>query len=467
MFERQFLVARRAFGPDEAWRHIPLPSGWVLSAHRELPVDIVDGEGPEPRRLVLGHRYCADPVTGRGSGRYVALDWPLLRTDPVGLMALFYTGTGDDLVVASHPALALQARYGTVPPYDINDPLGHRSRINYIPAPATRWHAVSRAFCDQGINLDAAAVVHADHGIRPMASFEAARDAIAEELCRFADEAKQRISGKIFLPLTAGLDSRTVAAAFLARRLPFETVTLRYEAKPESDITIARRISRAFGLRHQTLAPRKPDPEKRDRYAAQVSDAIEDWALTHTFPGDAYRYLQPGDAMIVAGCFEVGRQYYAPDLGDLDLGATSGAEIWARMNRGATGPTALTDALDAWKAWRGAHPEGLDWLAAFYLDQRLTAWRASFELGYDLLPGISLHPANHVRILSGMITPDPEDQRDGRLQRAVIELLEPRLLDFPVNPPSLEERLRHSLRSHLPAPIRRAVRLFRGKRVSG
>ena len=35
MFERQFLVARRAFGPDEAWRHIPLPSGWVLSVNAD------------------------------------------------------------------------------------------------------------------------------------------------------------------------------------------------------------------------------------------------------------------------------------------------------------------------------------------------------------------------------------------------------------------------------------------------
>ncbi len=439
----------------------------MLSAHRALPVDVDDGDGPERRRLVLGHRYCVDPATGRGSGRYAALDWPLLRNDPVGLLALFHTGAGEDLVVASHPALALQCSLGTVPPYDITDPLEHRHPINFIPAPATRWRAVRRTFCDQAIDLDAAAVVHADHGIRPMPSFAAARDAIAEELCRFAEEARRRIPGTVFLPLTAGLDSRTVAAAFLATGLPFETVTLRFVGKPATDATVARRISRAFGLRHQALALRKPDPALRDRFAAQVSDAFEDWTLTHTFPGDAYRYLRAGDAMIVAGCFEIGRQHsYPKALGDLDLSAASGAAIWARVNKVTCGPTALTDALDDWKAWRGAHPDGLDWLAALYLDQRLTAWRASIELGYDLLPAVVLHPANHVRILSGMITPDPADQQSGRLQRAVIEALEPRLLDYPVNPPSLEQRLRW-LRGRWRRRARRVAGLLTGMRAEG
>ena len=457
VFDRQFLISRAPFGAAGEWRHIALPAGWVLSAHKDLPIEI---EAGRPHKLVLGHRFCADPVTGRGAGRYVALDWPVLRNDPVSLMVLFHRCAGAGLGVASHPAVLLQAHHGHVPPYDITDPLGHRDTINYIPAPATRWHEVRRTFCDQAIDLEDGALVHADHGIRPMDSFEAARDTVADELCRFAEEARARIPGRIFLPLTAGLDSRTLAAAFLATGLPFETATLRLAGKPAAEATVARRISHACGLRHQILTLRAPDPARRARYAAQVSDAIENWALNHTYPGGGYRYLQPGDAMMVGGCFEIGRKYYAKTLGDFDLAAASGAAIWARLNKGAPGPTALTDALDDWKAWRGAHLDGLDWLAAFYLDQRLGAWRATYELGYDLLPGVSLHPANNARILSGLITPNPVDQEDGRLQRAVIEKLAPRLLDFPVNPPGLKQHLRRLVRlplgflhTHLPIPV--------------
>ena len=455
LFDRQFLISRAPFGEAGEWRHIALPAGWVLSAHKDLPVEI---EAGRPHKLVLGHRFCADPVTGRGAGRYVALDWPVLRSDPVGLMGLFHRGAGADLSVASHPALLLQAHHGHVPPYDITDPLRRSYKINYIPAPATRWHEVRRTFCDQAIDLEDGALVHADHGIRPMASFEAARDTLVDELCRFAEEARAHIPGRIFLPLTAGLDSRTLAAAFLATGVPFETATLRLVGKPAAEATVARHISHACGLRHQILTLRAPDPDKRARYAAQVSDAIENWALNHTYPGGGYRYLQPGDAMMVGGCFEIGRQSrYPTALGDLDLSVASGAAIWARLNKGAPGPTALTDALDDWKAWRGAHLDGLDWLAALYLDQRLGAWRATYELGYDLLPGVSLHPANNARILSGMITPQPVDQRSGRLQRAVIEKLAPRLLDFPINPPDLKQRLvkpaLRFLHTHLPIPV--------------
>ena len=452
LFERQFLISRAPFGEAGEWRHIALPTGWVLSAHKDLPVEI---EAGRPHKLVLGHRFCADPVTGRGAGRYVALDWPVLRSDPVGLMGLFHRGAGADLSVASHPALLLQAHHGHVPPYDITDPLRRSYKINYIPAPATRWHEVRRTFCDQAIDLEAGALVHADHGIRPMASFDAARDAVADELCRFAEEARARIPGKIFLTLTAGRDSRTLAAAFLATGTPFETVTLRFVGKPRTDATIARRISRAYGLRHQILTLRKPDPDKRARYAAQISDAIEDWTLTHTYPGDAYRYLQPGDAMMVGGCFEIGRKCYAKTLRELDIATASGAAIWSLLNKRA-GPKALTDALDDWKAWRGAYPDGLDWLAALSLDQNHGAWRPTLELGYDLLPGVSLHPANNACILSGLLTPSFAEQFEGQLQRAVIEKLAPRLLDFPLNPPDLKQRIKPALRflyAHLPRPV--------------
>ena len=365
---------------------------------------------------------------------------------------MFYGRIGDAFALGSSPALVMLALTGAVPPFDLTDPLDHRGAINFVPAPGTRWHAVRRLFCDQAFDLATGEVVHADHGIRPLAGFAAAVETAAEELVGFARELAARTPGRIVLPLTAGLDSRTVAAAFLAAGIAFETTTQHYTGKPPTDVRIAAAISRRFGLKHQvvTLAT-PPDTEAAARLAEHTAGAFLEWEHSHLYPGRAYRYLREGDAMIVAGCFELGRQYYAKYFGDLDFAAAGGAAIWQRRS-GSPGPAGLTGFLDAWRDWRGAHMDGLDWVNAFYLDQRLGAWRASVEHGYDLMPMTALHPANSTPVLSALVTPEPADQAAGRLQRAVIARLAPALARFPLNPPTLVQRL-HRLKVRVRARV--------------
>lgn len=436
---RQFVIARGAVAPDETWAATPLADGWVLSHQADLALEL-DARDPARPRAVLGHRLRA--TSGRGAGRFVRLDWPCVTTDPAALLGVFHGRVGDAVALGSSPGLVMLALTGEVPPFDVADPLDHRGAINFVPAPGSRWRPVRRLHCDQAFDLAAGAVAHAGHGIRPLGGFSVAVETAAEELVGFARELAARTPGRIVLPLTAGLDSRTVAAAFLAAGIRFETTTQRYTGKASTDVRIAAAISRRFGLRHQivTLAA-PPDPDAGALLATHVSGAFLDWEITHLFPGRAYRYLGEGDAMIVAGCFELGRQYYARQFGELDFAAASGAAIWERRS-GAPGPPGLTGFLDAWRDWRGAHPDGLDWVNAFYLDQRLGAWRAEIEHGYDLLPMTSLHPANNAAVLSALVTPEPADQAAGRLQQALIARLAPALARFPLNPPTLVQRLR-------------------------
>ena len=91
--------------------------------------------------------------------------------------------------------------------------------------------------------------------------------------------------------------------------------------------------------------------------------------------------------------------------------------------------------LDDWLAWRRCHSNGLDLVDSFYYDQRVGGWSAAIQQGLDLLPGISIHPANSPRCLNALMTPDPKERIERRLQRETIFLFEPKLLRFPINPP--------------------------------
>jgi hypothetical protein len=457
-FRRQFVLARKPVqaGPD--WRVREIGHGWVLSFQEALAVAAAPGTADE---IVLGALLRRDPATGEGAGRYVRIAWPHVLTDPAALLSVYHGGEGEGLVAAASPALAAFALTGTFRPPDIDAPLSHRALINYVPAPGSRWRGVRRLLPDQRIDLARGRVEHRPRPVPAIAGIEAATAIVAEELLGFAEDLRRQIPGTVFLPLTAGRDSRTVAAAFLAAGLPFETVTTRFPGKPETDITMAAAISARFGIRHHVIDLEPARPERGAALAEHVGWSYDDWDISHLFPGNAYRYQREGDAMIVAGCFEFGwPANHARLLGDFPFETATGEALWRAGRGGSEAASAFGGFLQDWLDWRRAHPTGLDWLTQFYLDQRLGAWRAGLEHGYDLLPALALHPANNARILAALRAPSPAERTADSLQERVIGRLAPDLLAFPVNPISLAERgqqARYRMRRGLTGLLKRAL----------
>jgi hypothetical protein len=440
LFRRQFVLARHKFAFDETWRHADWRDGWILSHQADLAVHRQPASGSDAD-IVLGYRLCHDPTTGRGAGRYVALAWPQVRTDPAALLGVFYAERDGQMAISSSPELAAHALYGEHQPADVALELEHRRMINYIPAPGCRWSTVRRLLPDQAIDLASGQILAAGSGIQPLPSFDAAVDAMSAALCAFATELQSRIPGRVYLPLSAGLDSRTLAAAFLAAGLPFDTTTMRFAGKPMADVRISHKISRRLGLRHHIMEAHAPDPAVAALLDRHISGAYSDWDLSHLIPGDAYRYQQEGDAMIPGACFEVGYMY-DQIFADVNFNEVTGTDLWRRCN-GAGGSESLAGTwLDEWLSWRRAHPQALSWSAQFYLDQRLGAWRSSLEQGYDLLPAVSLNPANHIAVLSALITPSQEERQSRRLQMETVRRLAPELMKFPINPPPFRTKLR-------------------------
>jgi hypothetical protein len=440
---RNFVLSN-ALEDIPGWSVIRLPDGWSLQFEKRLPVT-QDLTRPDRARLILGDALRFDSDAGAGAGRYAVLDWPHVYTDAGALLALYYGECDGRRVVASSPGLAARALTGADLAPDVDFVLEHRSAINYLPMPGAPYAGLRRLFHDQRVDLGRFAVEHRPSGIAPLADDTTALTTLGDELCGFAEELARRTPGTIYLPLTAGLDSRTIAASFVATGVRFEAVTLDYVGKPRSDVTVARAISRRLGVRHHAVRLWGNDKAASDTLLRQTAGGALDWDNTHVFAGGGYRYLRGGDVKIIGCCFEIGRQTSGDHcFAGLDFATATGADVW-RRRVGRPGPEALTGYLDEWIAWRRLHPLAMDFAAAYYLDQRLGGWRSTLELGYDLLPGTSLNPANSARIFSAMITPSPADQRSGWLQHQLIRRLAPSLMDFPLNPPK-------------PAPLRRKLR---------
>ena len=437
---RQFLFTNTAvFVPG--WRSLALPDGWMLHHHPDAVVTRLASPEDAPV-LRIGHAYNLDAGSDdSGAGRFALLRWPEILPDAGALLALYYGRRDGRAVVSSSPRLAALALDGAARPLANASPLRSCSAFNYIPGPGAPYAGLRRLFHDQKIDLRDFRMQHRGSPIRPLASYDAALGTLAGELVRFAEELAVRTSGKVYLPLTAGLDSRTIAAAFVAAGLDFETVTFDFIGKPRTDVTVARAISRRIGVRHRTLRIGAPDPAAAARITDHAEGTVLGWDHSHVYPGGGYAYLAPGDVMIQGACFEIGRQLTGETrFQGIDFSNAVGADIWRRRTDAPEAP-AYSGFLDEWIAWRRAHPLEMDFAAAFYLDQRLGGWRAGLERGYDILPGVSLCPANNPLVYSAMITPTAAAQREGRLQKEAIGLLAPELMSFALNPPPLRHRL--------------------------
>ncbi|HYG27244.1 MAG TPA: hypothetical protein VD906_10080, partial [Caulobacteraceae bacterium] len=113
--------------------------------------------------------------------------------------------------------------------------------------------------------------------------------------------------------------------------------------------------------------------------------------------------------------------------------------------------------LDAWLAWRREHPNGLDLIDAFYLDQRIGGWLAAAEQSIDFTGALSFQPASSAAALDALLSPPQADRAESRLQMAVIRQLAPGLLKFPMNQKTWPTRVR----AQMLRPARAVRRLVR------
>jgi hypothetical protein len=403
--------------------------------------------------LVLGEVRGEAALDTAASGRYALIDWPHVTTDRgAGMLAVFYaTGAAARAVASSARLAAAVSRGGTAggtlfePLPEVREEPRFGAVMNYVPSPGSRYRNVRRLMRDQRLNVLTGGIEHLPSPLPPAASYEAAVDTVAGELTRFARVLRERTPGRIHLQLTAGLDSRTILAAFRATGVAVETVTFRIPFKPDEDAAVAGAISRALGVPHSVIEVQTPpDPAAGEAYHRQISGGVNGVGLKVLFPGNSYRFLEAGDVMVGGLGFELGRQMFGNLLAGLSLGSATGPALWHALTRQA-GRSEFPAFIDEWLDWRRRHPYPLDFVASCYLDQRLGAWAATLMSGLDLLPGATVQPAASARIMAAMLSPPLEAQVEGRLQHDVIRSLAPELMRHPLNPVPLRRRVRSAV----------------------
>jgi hypothetical protein len=255
---------------------------------------------------------------------------------------------------------------------------------------------------------------------------------------------------RLYMPLTAGLDSRTLLACSRFGHEGIEYVTFDYtpwrqRRSEQLDLDVARRLARRVGLRH-TVVP----------ISANVPAVIASGYLHRTgfsggngkawdFEDACQRHLDLSGGWLTGFAGEVGRAFYW-HAGDRETERWSPAELLTRLHLPAS--PRLQEAM---RRWLAGLPDDLplsSLLGLAYLEHRIGCWAAPHLYGAAPF-AVNLTPFCHREAFDLMLRLPPEYRKRKALARDICTATWPELLSLPFNAYPGLRGLREGMRAWL------------------
>jgi hypothetical protein len=358
----------------------------------------------------------------------------LTRVDPVYLVE-----TGGAVVVSDRAgwAAAVTGRMGDPDPAMI----GAFLSLGYPVGAATPFRGVRAVGGDRSLRLADGRLVAAP--ARPEDVRAARPGAVAEALTEAVGPLGEA-DVPVELSLTGGKDSRLVAAALTAARVPFLARTHGFAGHP--DVVVAGLIAGRLGLEHTVTRPRPPEaPDEADvlrrvRAAVLVSDgmlsAFENvgWPDPPTTRGPVQAGGHGGE-LLRGGYAQAAWRTPAVPGAAAAVGAVAAAELFRRMTTRRLsllrpGPArAYLASLAPPAAALARGP--LTAFDEFYLVNRAGRWSAAARQAYLLRSPLS-QPLFADRVVRAARAVPLRDRMSDRLHRDVLGILCPELLGVPL-----------------------------------
>jgi len=413
----QYLLARSDGPIPEGWdehrRH-----GWTLGVSKLPVVAVGNGLGeelgwcigyvllaghPPPRRLLLDTAR-SDSIDSDSIntfyetvfGRYVLI--LLLRKeeriylDPYGSLATVYSQS--EPIVASTPTLLGSA-------YSWNVPLITALRMPnsglWFPGTLTARAGIRRLLPNHFLDLMAWRVArhwprdHRDLSIGPNVA-DTVKTIVVALKGVVSSAASQSL---IYLPLTAGRDSRMLLACAREHLRAMSCFTFREGRVVTVDTHVTKELARRHGLEHVLLDIRYATREELRRWLYLTGHSVsgEAWRIHKRLEGlDSNRRLLKG----FGG--EVGRGFFWLE-GDAPRMTITAANLLKRS--GMPPQAALVTEIEVWvKGLAGL--TALDVLDLYYLEHRLGGWAGPHHYG-GWVSGIELSPFNQRGVFASML----------------------------------------------------------------
>lgn len=373
------------------------------------------------------------------SGRWLLISDEELHIDASGLFGVHYGVLPRKRAKIVTTSLAVASYLDNDGEIEIL-PHGERlvSGLGWIPPPATALPFLKKLLPRQILHLPPNCGDFC-HSWRESTLYTEHTDEPAETFARALVTGLSRFPGNYLLPLTGGLDSRTLAAALANTTKDTVAFTHWFPGIARGDLTMPPLVAAAAGMKHIQINDLKDDGDRARMFDLHAFGQCAPFRRFFA-KGHYERLWAVGErTMLPGGCFETGRCYFwkrlPADVGH-DLERTSNATFTA-FRPGVAVPIAplLKRGIMEWLESIGVGHSGVDWRDLFYIEQRLSGWSSAIEQATDANRIGKLHVANSHYLYGLMLSVSPEDRKRGKLQRDAIGILHPELLKLPINPP--------------------------------
>ena len=246
------------------------------------------------------------------------------------------------------------------------------------------------------------------------------------------------------LSLTGGKDSRLIAAALTAAKVPFRARTHGFASHP--DVIVAAMIASKLGVEHVVTEPRPAAPEQAPD-EAELLARLRSAVLVCDGMLSAFENLGRPDPQLVTEPVQTGghggellRGGYAPAAWSERRPARAwsearGAELFRRMitrRLGLLRPAAAGAYLASLAPFAAELPRGpLRTLDEFYLVNRAGRWSAAARQAY-LIRSPLVQPLFGDQVVLAARAVPLRDRITDRLHRGVLSALSPELLELPL-----------------------------------
>ena len=402
------------------------------------------------------------------AGRWLLISRRLCCQDATGSLAVNYRDVDGAFWLSSSTALLADHLPNTPTAPRLPWCVEHAKGIDSIPAPFTTREGIFKLLPQRTIDP----VSGAQRPVRSDRSDADARDVVASFASALqtvmANWARSGFT-RLRIGLTAGLDTRTVLAATSAARIDAQCYTNLYAFMDRHDRVLPPRLAGLAGISHIFPNLAAADPQEAAIMRAVIAEHM-DGAETHPSFGhfashDHWTENGPGSSAAHGTCFELGRCFFWPRFARVGLGEarpTADQVLAAFTFQSSWRPEPFGHWQKAIQGWfdRLSDPVPLapDWRDRFHLDQRLGSWNATVQRAGDLVESTAFSPANCLRLLDLLLRPEPEKRQAGALQKEAIRLMAPNLLQLPINPLPISERLKRDAKRLIGPEIARRLR---------
>ena len=361
-------------------------------------------------------------------GRWVLFWDEYVLTDFSGNYQLFYGGSSGLIVSSSLFLLSRELNIKVCP-----DRCVELEKLGFFPGPETIYMGLQLLFSFQqikGKNVKS----------RPfeIKIIEKNLDYLLNEFTLITKIFLQNIQNenyRILLPLTGGVDSRTIFAFLRDLKIKFTSYTTWYAGINLHDLLVPKILSIfSYKLEYNLIKPSEYNNVKMIDFNIHTGrncvDKDREFYSTNSYP----QHESLRTIMLRGAGWAPFRGYYTKDLEDkskIEERLNEIMKILPQLNQ-------CDHALISLKNWLNLLVEckNLDWRYQYYLDQRMNAWDGALEQAIELAGYQPIQLVNNhlqVELLYSCYKLDSSVNRSNHLQRRIIFRLNPLINLLPYN----------------------------------